>query len=350
MYDIAIIGLGPAGATLARLLDKKYKVIAIDRKNSNFNKCCGGLLSPDAQKILAQFDICLPKDVLVNPQIFSVKTIDFDNDIVKYYQRFYMNMNREKFDNFLISLISSNIEICSNSFCEEIKKEKDVFCVTIKTNGEKRTERAKIIIGADGANSIARNTFYKNKIDKYVSIQEWYTDDKNSPFYSCIFDKEITDSYCWTISKDNCFIIGGAFPIKDSAEKFEKLKEKVRNTGIRFEKLIKREGCLVNLNKGLMSTCTGKNGVYLIGEAAGMISPSSLEGISYSMESAKILAEVINENLNGIEQKYFLRTLGIRIKLILKIAKMPFMYNKYLRKIVMTSGIKTIKIKHPRFT
>ena len=61
MYDIAIVGLGPAGATLARLLDKKYKVIAIDRKNSKISKCCGGLLSPDAQKILAQFDICLPK-------------------------------------------------------------------------------------------------------------------------------------------------------------------------------------------------------------------------------------------------------------------------------------------------
>jgi flavin-dependent dehydrogenase len=29
MYDIAIIGLGPAGATLARLLDKKYKVIGV---------------------------------------------------------------------------------------------------------------------------------------------------------------------------------------------------------------------------------------------------------------------------------------------------------------------------------
>lgn len=349
MYDIAIIGLGPAGATLARLLDKKYHVITIDRKNANFTKCCGGLLSPDAQKILAQFDICLPKDVLVDPQIFSVKTIDFDNNIVKYYQRFYMNMSREKFDNFLISLIPNNIEICSNSICEKIEKENDVYCLAIKTNGEKRIERAKIIIGADGANSRVRNTFYKNKIKKYVSIQEWYKDDINSPFYSCIFDKEITDSYCWTISKDHCFIIGGAFPMKNSTEKFERLKEKVRSAGINFDKLIKREGCLVNLNTGLMSTCTGKNGVYLIGEAAGMISPSSLEGISYSMESAKILAEIINEDIKNIGQKYFLRTLAIRIKLIVKILKMPFMYNKYLRKAVMTSGIKTIKIKRPRF-
>lgn len=32
MYDIAIIGLGPAGATIARLLSKKYKILALDRK------------------------------------------------------------------------------------------------------------------------------------------------------------------------------------------------------------------------------------------------------------------------------------------------------------------------------
>jgi flavin-dependent dehydrogenase len=92
-----------------------------------------------------------------------------------------------------------------------------------------------------------------------------------------------------------------------------------------------------------MGTYTGKNGAYLAGEAAGMISPSSLEGISYSMESAKKLAEVINKNYNHIGFKYFMGTLGIRIKLLLKILKMPFIYNKILRKLIMQSGIKTIK-------
>ena len=32
MYDVAIIGLGPAGSTLARLLSKEFKIIAIDKK------------------------------------------------------------------------------------------------------------------------------------------------------------------------------------------------------------------------------------------------------------------------------------------------------------------------------
>lgn len=51
MYDIAIIGLGPAGATLSRLLSKEYKVLALDRKKEERGKCCGGLLSPDLKNL-----------------------------------------------------------------------------------------------------------------------------------------------------------------------------------------------------------------------------------------------------------------------------------------------------------
>ena len=343
MYDIAIIGLGPAGATLARLLDKKYRVIAIDKKNSNVTKCCGGLLSPDAQKSLAQFDICLPKDVLVDPQIFSVRTIDLDNNIEKYYQRFYINMDRAKFDNFLISLIPDNVKLYIGAVCKEIEKKDGIYCLKIAIDGKTSIEQAKMIIGTDGANSIVRRTFFKkNRIKKYFSIQEWYGDYTDLPFYSCIFCKEITDSYSWSITKDGIFIIGGAFPVKDCKRRFELLKEKLKNNGIVFGKLIKKEGCFVYINNGF-NTCTGKNNVYLAGEAAGMISPSSLEGISYSIESAKILASIINKDKKNIGYAYFKKTLHIRFRLFLKILKKPFMYNTFLRKSVMKSGLSAIK-------
>ncbi|HBV7853673.1 TPA: colicin M resistance protein CbrA, partial [Citrobacter freundii] len=53
-FDVAIIGLGPAGAALARQLSGKMRVIALDKKrqcgNEGFTKPCGGLLAPDAQR------------------------------------------------------------------------------------------------------------------------------------------------------------------------------------------------------------------------------------------------------------------------------------------------------------
>ncbi|MEL7657249.1 MAG: FAD-dependent monooxygenase, partial [Bacillota bacterium] len=61
MYDVLIIGAGPAGSSLARLIGDKYKVLLIDKRDlANENphnlarKCCGGLLAPDAQKMIAK--------------------------------------------------------------------------------------------------------------------------------------------------------------------------------------------------------------------------------------------------------------------------------------------------------
>ena len=59
MYDIAIVGGGPAGATLARLTGNQYRVLLLEKRTfqeplyGGLQKCCGGLIAPDAQKMLA---------------------------------------------------------------------------------------------------------------------------------------------------------------------------------------------------------------------------------------------------------------------------------------------------------
>ena len=43
-YDIAVIGLGPAGSAFCMSVDtSKYRVIALDKKDTGFSKPCGGL-------------------------------------------------------------------------------------------------------------------------------------------------------------------------------------------------------------------------------------------------------------------------------------------------------------------
>ena len=115
--------------------------------------------------------------------------------------------------------------------------------------------------------------------------------------------------------------------------------------GYKFSKnkLVKREGCFVYLSNAFNSVHIGKDNIYLIGEAAGMISPSSLEGISYAMDSGHILAEVLNKKLLNSNRVFFKKTLKLRTKLKLKIIKRPFMYNKFLRKLVMKSGLQAIR-------
>ncbi|MCL2021824.1 MAG: FAD-binding protein [Betaproteobacteria bacterium] len=349
MYDIAIIGLGPAGATLARLLDPKFRVIAIDKKSDaaemSFRKPCGGLLAPDAQKALSKFNLTLPKDVLVDPQIFAVKTMDIKQNLARYYRRFYINLDRHRFDMWLTSLIPAHVAIAACSGCKGIRKVGELYEITYMQNKTENTITAKYVIGADGSNSIVRKTLFpKRKIQQYTSIQQWFKEKHQVPFYSCIFDNTITDSYCWSISKDGYFILGGAFPKNDSRKRFLLLIEKLKNRGFAFGEVVKTEACHVSMPRGISDFCVSKSGAFLIGEAAGFISPTSLEGISYALNSAYELAMILNSGCKNPEWRFRIKSIPTRIKLLFKYLKAPFMYNRFLRKVVMKSGINSIKV------
>lgn len=348
IYDVAIIGLGPSGATLARLLSKEHKIIAIDKKGfeeDGFKKPCGGLLSSDAQKVLAKFEMTLPKDIMVDPQIFAVKTIDIKNNLIRHYQRCYINLDRHKFDLWLKSLVPSHIEIHNNSTCSDIKKVPEGYRVTFLEDGIKYIIFAKYIVGADGANSLVRRTIYpEKKIRTYMSIQQWFPETHQNPFYSCIFDPEATDCCSWSISKDNQFIFGGAFPIHHARERFENQKKKLEKIGFKFGEPIKTEACMVLRPSKWADFCSGKDNAFLIGESAGFISPSSLEGISSAITSAQYLSEVLNEGTKNPNKKYKLKTFKICLKIFLKLLKCPLMYNSFLRKLVLKSKLQSIEI------
>lgn len=345
IYDIIIVGAGPAGSTFARIADKSKKILLLN--GSNKGKPCGGLLAPDAQKALAQFDLTLPKDVLVDPQIFSVKTIDLKSKLQQCYQRMYINVDRRKFDNWLLSLVPANVTV-EYAMCRKIIKDNQGYCITYKNKqGEQVKAFSKILIGADGANSIVRKSFYKKlSTRKYIAIQQWFKQEKQyaNPFYSCIFDSETSDCCSWTISKDSFIIFGGAFALKNSKVNFEKQKQKLSDFGIKLDNPIKTEACLVLRPKSFRSFECGADNLFLIGEAAGFISPSSLEGISSAIKSAVMLNESLKSQKKNINRVYKKKTFYLKIKLILKNVKCLFMYVPFLRRLAMKSGISSIDI------
>ncbi len=348
-YDVLIVGAGPAGSTLARMLGGRgLRVALLNGQTPGKAKVCGGLLAPDAQKVLAAFDLTLPKSVLVDPQIFSVKTIDVESGLVRYYSRFYINADRGKFDDWLRSLVPPDVDVLAGR-CTALERDADGgFTAEVRAAGETLTLRSRCVVGADGAASIVRRRFYRCDIKRYTAIQQWFpADDAVSPFYSCIFDPVTSESCSWSIHKDGCFLYGGSFDPERCREKFEEQKRRVSGKyGFRFTEPLRTEACTVFRPRRLRDFVTGSDGAYLVGEAAGFISPSSFEGISSAILSGKYLARaLLDRGPEGAAGAYRRAARKLKLKLWLKCFKRLFMYVPPLRRAVMRSGLMSIRME-----
>ena len=349
-YDIVVVGAGPAGSNLARLIDTaRYRVLVIDGSQGK-EKVCGGLISPDAQDMLARYDISLPKDILVSPQLFSVRTIDLRDGYTKYYRRNYMNVSRERFDAFLKGMIPKSVDVIE-ARCRAVRRMDEGFSLDLV--GElNQSIRCRYLIGADGANSIVRSALYPNdKIVRYTAIQQWFDASNENPYYSCVFDHKTSPGCSWIFFKDGSLVFGGAFAVRGSREAFEAQKRKLVELGVVpkqiFDNPTRTEACLVSRPRLTQGVCFGHKGAYLIGEAAGLISPSSFEGISYALHSGQMLAEALNcgKDARRITATYSRSAAKLRRKVHMKCLKRPFMYHPLLRRLVMKSGLMTVKIQ-----
>ncbi len=357
MYDIAIIGAGPAGSTLARLIGRQYRTLLVDKRDllgpveiKANGKCCGGLLAPDAQAMLSKMGLGLPRKAISGPQLFSVRAIDIGVRFERHYQRFYINMNRLEFERWLLSMVPTNVDIKLGHRFKSYEQTDDGFKIQLRRNDETSIAHAKVIVGADGALSKVRKLALADRPwpKQYFAIQEWFEVDSPLPYFSSIFDPEITDYYCWTIPKDDHLVVGAALNPKDNThERFELLKQKLRDYGFEFGKPVRREGAFLLRPVKASQIATGTNRIALVGEAAGWISPSSAEGFSYAFKSAILLANALGKSLQNFQPHYHRKAATLKTTIRLKNLKSKVIYNPTLRKTIMQTALASMNIHHP---
>lgn len=360
-YDVIIVGGGPAASILAQRLPESMRALIVDRRFLlspkrlyEREKSCGGMLDETAQKALAKLGIPIPYSVLVGPQVFAIRAIDFDNEMERYYQKKYVNIDRAKLDAYLLSLAAArpNITVWQGASASKIREEKDGVSVSVMMEDGSRTRvKGSYLVGADGGSSMVRRHLTKQKAGKheprvYASIQEWHPMPKALPYYVSTFHEAVTDFYSWIIPEGDYVIIGSVIPAgKKVRERFMQFKKDLASKGFDVSSPVKERGAVILRPRFWGSVLSGRGRIFLVGEAAGLISPSSCEGISFALRSGEKLAEAFKaKRPAGIRFRYEKELMPLKISISLKSLKSPIMYQKKWRGLVFKTRALSMKV------
>lgn len=358
MYDVAIIGAGPSGSTLARLLGEHLRVLLVDRRRLGaesaphaLSKPCGGLLAPAAQTELARQGLGVPGDVTSGPQLFAVRAIDRDSGMERLYPRSYVNVDRERFDRWLLSLVDDRVERAYGWSMHAIEQAADGVFLRFNTpGGGKAGALARFVVGADGGASCVRRLCFPHVSTAagYVAVQAMFESCAEDPHFGAFFDSRLTDHYGWTIPKGDRTLVGAAFPRTAGVpRRFEMFLEAVRLSGQQLGTELARSAALVSRPTRPSQLHLGCGHVALVGEAAGLISPSSAEGISYAMRSSAALAEAFRPGTDEVLERYRSTAAPLVFEVCAKMVKARTIGSPWVRSALMRMGVGSLSPDAP---
>jgi len=295
MYDVVVVGGGPSGATAAMDLAQAGKKVALLDRDGRI-KPCGGAIPP---RLIEDFDI--PDEQIV-ARVNTARMISPTQRMVDIpiENGFVGMVDREHFDVFLRDRAEkAGADRVTGTF---IKITRDAHGKHVvyrdKATGEEMTLTTRLIIGADGARSkvAAQCVPGGDKIPYVIAYHEIIeapaanTNDKYDPKRcDVIYDGVISpDFYGWVFPHGAHCSVGMGTEVAgvDLKEATAKLRE---TAGLTDCKTIRREGAPIPLKP--LDKWDNCRDVVLAGDAAGVVAPSSGEGIYYAMVGGRVAAE-----------------------------------------------------------
>jgi geranylgeranyl reductase family protein len=306
MHDLLVIGGGPAGATCARRAAKGgLDVVLIEKDVHPRDKPCGGALSPRAIELLG-FDI---KDAIERAFQAALVYTPIGKKTILTRDGFEAYLvNRSEFDRILLERArQAGVEVIQGTkivAIEQLRKGIRALSVGDSYKGH-------LLVGADGVNGITSRRLGIRKrwepksvalcinaefpaessdIESVMTIKG-YEQNVINLFYGLV-----NTGYGWCFPKRESLNIGIGCRMDSASNLRYKwnslIKQIERSKKIKLD-ISKKTSARVPLGGGKDRIIARRT--MLIGDAAGLASPVSGEGISYAIESGLLAAEIACE-------------------------------------------------------
>ncbi len=343
-YDTVVVGAGPAGCMASIGAARRGRVLLVDSSAIPRDKSCGGMLNEYAQDFLESFGD-VPGEMVRQPRHVWFRYVDWDRGIRKPTELKFLNVDRMAFDEWLLSLLPDNVDLAASTQCIGFDQEADGITAHLAAPAGPRLVRCQNLVGADGARSTVRRTLGIGTISTYVTLQDFCCLKGDlEPYFDCIYMRDIGDSfaYAYVVPKGDVAIVGSVFypRTKRPHEKQDMALERLRAKLPQLGDSVKREACVALSVRSAGDVVAGQGRVLLAGEAAGFMSPTSGEGISYAMNAGRLAGEAIGDSTPAEALATYIRTSDhIARNIRRKLKWLPFMESsagKYLAGFVPT--------------